>query len=114
MANGQVPEVCFLALTRPSLTLGVPTWGLVINFAGCFFAGVVISSFSDHSWRNSPFMYWLAAPVIHMAMRRLTSYDFHWVRTFMLWAMTTGIGSTVLHVVATQHVKTGKETSSSG
>lgn len=111
MSNAPAKEICFLALTRPSLTFGVPTWGLLINGTGCFVSGMILSG---HTWSNSPFMYWLLALPIHMAMRRLTSLDFHWVRTLTLWAMTTGIGSTVLHVVATQHVKAGKGTASSG
>lgn len=104
-------EVCFLALTRPSLTFGVPTWGLIINAAGCFFAGMVLSQLSAHSWTNSPFMYWLLAFPVHFAMRRLTSWDWHWVRTLMLWVLTT---KPALHVIATQRVRTGRGASSSG
>lgn len=107
-------EICFLALTRPTMTLGVPFWGLVVNATGCFVGGMVFTQFSSHSWINSPFVYWFAAVPIHAAMRRLTSWDFHWVRTLMLWILTTGVGITVLHVVETRRVKTGKGASSSG
>jgi type IV secretory pathway VirB3-like protein len=109
-ATGPAREICFLALTRPALTLGVPTWGLAINAGVCFFGGVL---FSTHSWANNPFMYWLLAFPIHFAMRRLTSWDFHWVRTLMLWGLTSGIGITALHIVAAQRVKSGKGASSS-
>lgn len=116
MSQSPLParEVCFLALTRPALTFGVPTAALLINLGVCFFVGMAVSSLMEHTWRNNPFMYWLAAFPIHMAMRRLTSWDFHWVRTLMLWLLTTGIGNTVLHVIETQRVQTGKGASSSG
>lgn len=106
--------VCFLALTRPPLTFGVPTAALLINVGGCFFIGMVVSSFTEHTWRNNPFMYWLLAFPIHMAMRRLTSWDFHWVRTLMLWLLTTAVGNAALHVIATQRVQKGKGAASSG
>lgn len=104
-------DVCYLALTRPALTCGVPLEGLLANALICFVSGMLLSS---HSWRNSPFMYWLAFIPIHMAMRRLTSWDFHAFRTIRLWAMTTGIGVTALNIVATQRVRSGKGTASSG
>lgn len=109
--SGHPREICFLALTRPALTLGVPTWGLAANALICFVAGMILSG---RTWANSPFMYWLAFIPIHGVMRRLTSWDFHWVRTLALWAMTSGIGVTVLHIVATQRVRSGKGVSSSG
>jgi type IV secretory pathway VirB3-like protein len=107
----QPREVCFLALTRPALTLGVPLEGLLVNVFACLLSGMV---FSSHSWRNSPFMYWFLALPIHAAMRRLTSWDFHAFRTIRLWILTTGIGITALNIVATQRVRTGKGVASSG
>lgn len=104
-------EVSFLALTRPALTFGVPTQALVLNVGICFVAGMICSS---HSWKNSPFMYWLLALPIHGAMRRLTSSDFHWARTLLLWLMTTGVGITALDIVATQRARRGKDVASSG
>lgn len=106
-----IKETCFLALTRPALTFGVPTWGLAINGVTCLVSGMVLSG---NTWSNSPFVYWLAFIPIHAAMRRLTSWDFHWVRTLMLWAMTSGIGIRVLHILPTQRITTGKGASSSG
>lgn len=104
-------EICFLALTRPELTLGVPTKALLVNVGICLVAGMVLSG---HTWRNSPFMYWFLVFPIHAAMRRLTSWDFHWARTLLLWILTTGIGITALNIVATQRVRKGKGVASSG
>lgn len=103
-------EVCFLALTRPALTFGVPLEGLVLNFGVCFSSGMVLSG---HSWRNSPFMYWLIAIPVHMAMRRLTSWDFHAFRTLFLWVMTTAAGITALSIVSTRRARSGRGVSSS-
>lgn len=110
-ANAPDREVCFLALTRPAMTAGVPTLGLMINLGGCFFGGMVLSQLSDHSLFNSPFVYWLLALPIHAAMRRAASWDFHCFRTLMLWVLTT---KPVLHVIATRRVRSGKGASSSG
>lgn len=111
MAASIKKDVCFLALTRPAMTFGVPTEGLLANALVCFVSGMI---FSSHSWRNSPFMYWFAAFPIHAAMRRLTSWDFHAFRTIRLWILTTGIGITALHVVETQRVRSAKRIASSG
>lgn len=111
MAQNGRADILFLALTRPALTLGVPLEGLIVNSAACLIGGMFLSS---HDWRNSPFMYWLAFIPIHMAMRRLTAWDYHFFRTIRLWFMTTGVGISALSIVATQRVRTGRGVSSSG
>jgi type IV secretory pathway VirB3-like protein len=111
MSTQHQAEICYLALTRPALTLGVPLIGLIVNAGACFFGGMLLS---DHSWWHSPFMYWAAAVPVHLAMRRLTSWDFHFFRTLMLWILTTGIGIVALNILATQRVRTVRGVSSSG
>lgn len=103
-------EISFLALTRPALTFGVPLEGLLVNVFTCVVSGMVLSS---HSWRNSPFMYWFMAFPIHAAMRRLTSWDWFWGRTILLWILTTGVGISALNIVATQRVRAAKGVASS-
>jgi hypothetical protein len=89
---------------------GCPAEGVAINAFGTFFLGML---FSGHTWWRSPFMFWLAAVPIHMAMRRMTSYDFHAFRTLRLWAITFGFGITTLECLPTQRSKSGKGCASS-
>jgi type IV secretory pathway VirB3-like protein len=99
VANHNRSEICFLALTRPSLVRGVPVECLAANVLVTFLSGLWLSA--PTIWR-SPIMFWLAGIPIHVICQRLTSRDWHWARTFRLWSMTVGTGRTVLHSLPTQ------------
>lgn len=86
----------FLALTRPALTWGVPFEALVINVLICFSAGVFLRA--PTFWR-APFWFWLAFIPIHLALRELTAWDYHWFRTLRLEAQTLVI--VVLEILPT-------------
>ncbi len=75
----------FLALTRPALTWGVPFEALMLNVLICFSAGVFLQA--PTFWR-SPFMFWAAFVPIHLALRELTGWDYHWFRAIKLEALT--------------------------
>ena len=75
----------YLALTRPALTWGVPFEALALNVMVTFAAGLELSA--PTIWR-SPVLFWAAAIPIHIGLRRLTSWDYHWFRTVRLWALT--------------------------
>lgn len=103
-------EVLFLALTRPSLVYGVPLEALCLNALLTFFGGLELSG--PTLWR-SPFMFWLAAIPIHMALQRLTSRDYQWFRSLRLWALTTGTGRTTLASLPTRRARSFREVASS-
>lgn len=104
-------EILYLALTRPTLVWGVPFEGLGLNLFLTFFSGLEFQA--PTIWR-SPFIFWLAAIPIHLAMRRLTSWDYHWIRTIRLWGLTTGTGRTTLESLPTERVRSFRRVSSSG
>lgn len=104
-------EVLFLALTRPALVWGVPFEALALNSGLTFFAGMVLQG---HTIWRSPIMFWLAAIPVHLAMRRLTSWDFHWSRTLLLWAQTTAAGRPSLESLPTEQPRLAKDCASSG
>ena len=80
-------EILFLALTRPALTWGVPFEALAANIMLSFFAGAELSA--PTIWR-SPMMFWAMSIPIHLALRQLTAWDYHWCRAIRLWALTLG------------------------
>jgi type IV secretory pathway VirB3-like protein len=77
-------EMLYLALTRPALTWGVPFEVLALNVMVTFAAGLELSV--PTIWR-SPGLFWAAAIPIHLGLRRLTSWDYHWFRTVRLWTV---------------------------
>lgn len=87
MARSLRSEILFLAMTRPSLIWGVPLEGLAANVAVTFFAGLQFQGATV--WR-SPFMFWAIGVPVHFAMRKLTSWDYHWCRTLILWGRAAG------------------------
>jgi type IV secretory pathway VirB3-like protein len=104
-------EILYLALTRPTLVWGVPFEGLALNVFVTFFGGIEFQA--PTLWR-SPLMFWLTAIPIHLAMQRLTSWDYHWFRTIRLWALTMGTRRATLESMPTQPARTARECSSSG
>jgi type IV secretory pathway VirB3-like protein len=104
-------EMLYLALTRPALTWGVPFEALALNVMVTFAAGLEFSA--PTIWR-SPVLFWAAAIPIHMGLRRLTSWDYHWFRTVRLWALTVCTGCRTLDSLPTQPARSGREVASSG
>lgn len=102
-------DVLFLALTRPALMWGVPLEGLLLNAATVFFLGVTLKA--PTVWR-SPVMFWALAIPVHMAMRELTSWDYHWSRTLILSLRSLALGSKLVSLPRGKP-KTGQELSSS-
>jgi type IV secretory pathway VirB3-like protein len=102
-------DLCLLALTRPALTWGVPFEALALNVMVTFAAGLELSA--PTVWRF-PMLFWAAAFPIHMVLRRLTSWDWHWCRTIRLWAMT--VAHPTLESLPTQPARSGREVASSG
>jgi hypothetical protein len=49
-----------------------------------------------------------------MALRRLTSWDYHWFRTVRLWALTVCTGRRTLESLPTQPARSGRDVASSG
>jgi type IV secretory pathway VirB3-like protein len=98
-------EMLYLALTRPALTWGVPFEALALNITVTFIAGLELSA--PTIWR-SPIMFWAAAAPLHMALRRLTSWDYHWFRTLRLWGLTVCTGCRTLESLPTQPARTGR------
>jgi type IV secretory pathway VirB3-like protein len=103
-------EMLYLALTRPALTWGVPFEALALNVMVTFAAGLELSA--PTVWR-SPVLFWAAAVPIHLGLRRLTSWDYHWFRTVRLWGLTAFAGRT-LESLPTQGARSGREVASSG
>ena len=104
-------EMLYLALTRPALTWGVPFEALALNVMMTFIAGLELSA--PTIWR-SPLIFWAAAIPIHIGLRRLTSWDYHWFRTVRLWALTVCAGCRTLASLPTQPARSGREVASSG
>jgi type IV secretory pathway VirB3-like protein len=111
VADRDRSEVLFLALCRPALTWGVPFEAVALNVMVTFAAGLELSA--PTIWR-SPILFWSAAVPIHMALQRLTSWDYHWFRTVRLWVLTVCAGRTTLESLPTQRVRSGREVASSG
>lgn len=103
-------ELLYLALTRPALTWGVPFEALALNVMVTFAAGLELSA--PTIWR-SPVLFWAAALPIHIGLRRLTSWDYHWFRTVRLWVLTTCAGP-MLASLPTRAASSGREVGSSG
>jgi type IV secretory pathway VirB3-like protein len=80
-------ETLFLALTRPALTWGVPFEALILNVMICFAAGVELQA--PTFWR-CPIWFWLMGIPIHLGLRQLTGWDYHWCRTLKLIGLTAG------------------------
>ena len=74
----------------PGADLGVPFEALALNVMINFAAGLELSA--PTIWR-SPVLFWAAAIPIHIGLRRLTSWDYHWFRTVRLWALTAAPGA---------------------
>jgi type IV secretory pathway VirB3-like protein len=102
-------EVLFLALTRPSLTFGVPIEGLVLNGAGSFWFGAIMARHGS-LWQ-SPLTYWLVCIPVHLIMRRLISLDWHAFRTLLLWVMT--VASPRLEAIPTRRASSPEDLPSS-
>jgi type IV secretory pathway VirB3-like protein len=111
LSNNFRQDLCLLALTRPALTWGVPFEALALNVMVTFAAGLELSA--PTVWR-SPILVGVAAVPVHMVLRRLTSWDYHWFRTVRLWALTVRIGSATLESLLTQPARSGREVASSG
>lgn len=75
-------HILLLALTRPSLTLGVPIEALVLNIVVTAFGGMLLSA---PVWWRCPLIFWLAGVPIHLIMRRITAWDYHGFRIIRLW-----------------------------
>jgi type IV secretion system protein VirB3 len=103
-------EVLFLALTRPALVWGAPVEAVVINLAVTLLGGMILSA---PVWYRAPFIYWAAAFPIHMAIRGVTSWDYHGFRTLRFWLETTGIGRTTLGNLPAGRPRTSTEIASS-
>ena len=99
-----------LALSRPAVLWGCPLEGVALNVLGTFFAGIWLSGPSIY---RSPIMIWLVGIPIHLAMQRLTAYDYYWVRTARIWLMTQGAGHGTLESLPTRRPRSGKECPSS-
>jgi type IV secretory pathway VirB3-like protein len=108
--DGPHRETLFLALCRPPLTWGVPSEMLAMNVLGTFAAGVWLHGPTIY---RSPFMFWLMGVPIHMALRRLTAWDYHWHRTLRLWLLTFGSGHATLESLPVQRARSSKECASS-
>ena len=78
-------EICYLALQRPTLKWGVPFWGLVMNVGVTFFVGAELEV-PGNLWR-SPMMFWLAGIPVHMALKRVTAWDYHWAHILIRWML---------------------------
>jgi type IV secretory pathway VirB3-like protein len=111
LSNNFRQDLCLLALTRPALTWGVPFEALALNVMVTFAAGLELSA--PTIWR-SPILFWAAAVPIHMALQRLTSWDYHWFRTVRLWGLTVCTGCRTLESLPTQPARSGREVASSG
>jgi type IV secretory pathway VirB3-like protein len=103
-------ELLYLALTRPALTWGVPFEALALNVMVTFAAGLELSA--PTVWR-SPVLFWAAALPIHIGLRRLTSWDYHWFRTVRLWVVTACAGP-MLASLPIRSARSGLEVGSSG
>ena len=103
-------ETLFLALCRPPLTWGVPFEVLAMNVLGSFVAGLWLQGPSLY---RSPLMFWAMGIPIHMALRRLTAWDYHWHRTLRLWALTFGSGHFTLESLPTSRARSGEDCASS-
>lgn len=75
----------FLALTRPALMFGVPFECMMANLLGTFFIGAELSGPSY--WR-CPIVFWSMGIFVHLALRKLTSSDYYWFRTILIWLGT--------------------------
>jgi type IV secretory pathway VirB3-like protein len=104
-------DLCLLALTRPALTWGVPFEALALNVMVTFAAGLELSA--PTVWR-SPILFWAAAVPVHLVLRRLTSWDYHWFRTIRLWMLTACARGARLESLPTQPARSGSEVASSG
>lgn len=79
-----VPELLWLAPTRPALKAGVPYEGFYINLIVTFVGGMVA---------GAPY-YWAVGVLIHyVVLRPLTSWDPNFFRVLRLWAVTKGEGA---------------------
>lgn len=101
-------DTCLLALTRPALVHGVPIEAMAINVICTFAAGGLLSG---HTLWRSPFMFWVMGPLIHLALRRLTAWDWFWFSSLKLWVKTAARPR--LESLPTQPAKSWKDVSSS-
>lgn len=73
-------DVLYLANTRPSMKMGVPFEGFMLNFCGTFLIGM---------WLGSP-VYWIIGLALHFPLRVLTAWDHNFFRIGRLWLVTKG------------------------
>src|ERR1700750_3183164 len=74
-------DTLFLALTRPALKWGVPFEALALNGFCVFVMGALLQA---PTWWRSPIMFWLMSVPIHLALRQLTAWHYHWCRLLRL------------------------------
>lgn len=84
----------FLALTRPALKWGVPVEAFWTNVLGTYYFGAFFQSPTTF-WR-CPLMLWLIGIPVHVILRELTAFDYHWATTLrlqlessFLWRLTS-------------------------
>lgn len=101
-------EICYLALQRPALKWGVPFGGLALNAVFTFFAGAELQA---PVWYRSPMMFWLMGIPIHMALKRLTAWDYHWAHILVRWTLC--LSMPMLGALSLRRARSGEDISSS-
>ena len=76
-----MPDILYIAITRPAMKMGVPVEGLTVNFVISYMAYLYIG-------HRGPF--WALAtlpvfPVVHFLMRLLVAWDHNVFRIVRLW-----------------------------
>jgi type IV secretory pathway VirB3-like protein len=107
-------DVLYLACTRPTMKMGVPLEGLFANFLICYLAFIWIGHANLLSISGVASL--LCLPVVHCAMRIMTTIDHNLFRVARLAIETRGMqirGTSVLWAMDWRRPRTKKDLASS-